>query len=438
GRRKYFQVNMNFGRNQDKTLQAKLGKQWVHPAEAMVRGHIVYNVKFLGHCEVDQPKGTEVVKDAIRKMKFNKQLKKAEGQKPPKVELTISADGVTVQDPKSKIIQHQYPLHRISYCADDKVDKRVFTFIAKDTEHNTHQCFVFNSEKCAEEITLTVGQAFDLAYKKFLDSSSKDMDMKKQYLLLQKKVTLLQHENAELKKRLTEMEKLKDRADVEQYKQQQGISNVTSSTSQNGADDDHIQVVQGWTSQTPAQENTPQSQPTVGRKLEGLVFEDNFNGSPATTTNAAPSTNAAPHTNGTTLKSTPTNNPPTTMPTLQPPPSTARPRPQAGNSPAQVPPPIAKQQQQTQQQPTPQNNQQALVDIFGAPPMQQQQQQKQQQQQFDPSVQQQQQPANDPFGMPSFNPSTQQLDSQIFQVNQEMMDLQHSRTNPFLDTWNPT
>ncbi len=40
----------------------------------------------------------------------------------------------------------------------------------------------------AEEITLTVGQAFDLAYKRFLESSSKDMDVKKQFLLLQKKV----------------------------------------------------------------------------------------------------------------------------------------------------------------------------------------------------------------------------------------------------------
>ena len=52
---------------------------------------------------MDAPKGTDVVKDAIRKMKFNKQIKKAEGQKPPKVELTISVDGVTVQDPKTKV-----------------------------------------------------------------------------------------------------------------------------------------------------------------------------------------------------------------------------------------------------------------------------------------------------------------------------------------------
>lgn len=129
-------------------------KQWVHPPEALLRGHIVYNVKFLGESVVDSAKGSEVVKDAIRKRKFNKTVKKAEGQKTPKVELTISADGVTIQDPKTKIIMHQYPLHRISYCADDKSDKRMFTFIAKSADSNQHFCYVFDSEKCGSRLLI--------------------------------------------------------------------------------------------------------------------------------------------------------------------------------------------------------------------------------------------------------------------------------------------
>lgn len=60
---------------------------------------------------------------------------------------------------------HQYPLHRISYCADDKVDKQFFSFIVKDNDTERHTCFVFMSDKLAEEITLSIGQAFDLAYK---------------------------------------------------------------------------------------------------------------------------------------------------------------------------------------------------------------------------------------------------------------------------------
>ncbi|XP_067686040.1 PTB domain-containing engulfment adapter protein 1-like isoform X5 [Haliotis asinina] len=213
-------------------------KQWMHPSDALLKGHILYNVKFLGECMVDNPKGTEVVKEAIRKMKFNKHIKRAEGQKPPKVELTISADGVTIQDPRTKMIMHQYPLHRISYCADDKSDKRMFTFIAKSPNTSQHFCYVFDSDKCAEEITLTVGQAFDLAYKRFLESSSKDMDIKKQFLLLQKKVQTLTFENQELKKRISELESIKDRSDVQDYMK------------------------------------SNQSQSAVGRRLENLVFDD--------------------------------------------------------------------------------------------------------------------------------------------------------------------
>lgn len=53
---------------------------------------------------MDQPKGIEVVKEGIRKLKFNQQLRKAEGNKTPKVELTISIDGVAIQEPKTKVL----------------------------------------------------------------------------------------------------------------------------------------------------------------------------------------------------------------------------------------------------------------------------------------------------------------------------------------------
>lgn len=42
----------------------------------------------------------------------------------------------------------------------------------------------------AEEITLTIGQAFDLAYKKFLESGGKDVETRKQIGSLQKRVRL--------------------------------------------------------------------------------------------------------------------------------------------------------------------------------------------------------------------------------------------------------
>ncbi|XP_060733126.1 PTB domain-containing engulfment adapter protein 1 isoform X1 [Tachysurus vachellii] len=184
----------------------KKDKSWMHTPEALAKHFIPYNAKFLGNTEVDQPKGTEVVRDAVRKLKFQRHIKKSEGQKTPKVELQISIYGVKILDPKTKEVQHNCQLHRISFCADDKTDKRIFTFICKDSESNKHLCYVFDSEKCAEEITLTIGQAFDLAYKKFLESGGKDVETRKQIATLQKRIQELETENSELKKQLQTLE----------------------------------------------------------------------------------------------------------------------------------------------------------------------------------------------------------------------------------------
>lgn len=147
-------------------------------------------MQFLGSTPVDQAKGIDTVKDAIRRLQFAQQIKKAESGanvKIKKVEITISVDGVAVQEPRGTKILHQFPLHNISYCADEKGVKKFFSFIAKSSQTNvpngpsngtgdsstastpspddTHECFVFISSKLASDITLTIGQAFELAYR---------------------------------------------------------------------------------------------------------------------------------------------------------------------------------------------------------------------------------------------------------------------------------
>uniref|UniRef100_A0A4W3JBJ9 GULP PTB domain containing engulfment adaptor 1b n=1 Tax=Callorhinchus milii TaxID=7868 RepID=A0A4W3JBJ9_CALMI len=170
----------------------------MHSPEALTKHFIPYNVKFLGNAEVEQPKGTEVVKDAVRKLKknisprtapntsFARHIKKSEGQKTPKVELQISIYGVKVLDSKSKEILHNCQLHRISFCADDKTDKRIFTFICKDAESNKHMCYVFDSEKCM--YGFAVGQFLQIL----------------QMVVLQ--IQELETENSELKKKVQELE----------------------------------------------------------------------------------------------------------------------------------------------------------------------------------------------------------------------------------------
>ncbi|XP_069703551.1 PTB domain-containing engulfment adapter protein 1-like isoform X2 [Periplaneta americana] len=283
-------------------------RNWIHPPDALQRGHIAYLVKFLGNTEVDQPKGIEVVKEGIRKLKFNQQLRKAEGNKTPKVELTISIDGVAIQEPKTKRIMHQYPLHRISYCADDKGEKRFFSFIAKEADSERHMCFVFVSDKLAEEITLTIGQAFDLAYRRFLETSGKDLEVQRRLMLLQQKVKRLEAENATLRQRLSDVAQIKGQTDVEDYMTRNGISDLLSvggstssaTTSSNDLDysSDNLQNKENGNllnlstgssnglstlPSTPAPAQPPpvpprafeaEVQPAVGTKLEGLLLEE--------------------------------------------------------------------------------------------------------------------------------------------------------------------
>lgn len=99
--------NKNNDNNESKTeaKNAKNGRNWLHAPDALVNGHVAYLVKFLGTTPVDQPKGIEVVKEAIRRLQFTQQIKKAEGgnnSKMKKVEITISVDGVAVQVRNSK------------------------------------------------------------------------------------------------------------------------------------------------------------------------------------------------------------------------------------------------------------------------------------------------------------------------------------------------
>ncbi|XP_074594468.1 uncharacterized protein LOC141849862 [Brevipalpus obovatus] len=284
-----------------KSSKSSNGKpNWIHHPEALQAGHVVYLVKFLGNTEVDQPKGIGVVKEGIRKMKFNQHLRRAEGTKTPKVELTISVDGVAIQDPKTRKISYQYPLHRISYCADDKTDPKFFSFIAKEADSEKHHCFVFVSDKLAEEITLTIGQAFDLAYRRFLETSGRDLEMRKQLMMLHKRVQELENENSQLRARLSVYENTKSRSSSGAGRTSSSSSSLTQVTGKSSHQPNHQHAGESNGVNVPLQPLQPpppnhqrsqmnrstnqtinlldfdlnDTQPTVGRKLENLSLDD--------------------------------------------------------------------------------------------------------------------------------------------------------------------
>lgn len=183
-------------------------KRWIHEDNVLINSRVLYSVKFLGHVEVDYPKGLDIVRESIKKLEFQEHLRRSQGQKIRTVELAISIDGIALRDPKTKIATNEFPLHRISYCADDKSERKYLSFITKIEEGSIrHECFVFVSDKLSEEITLTIGQAFDLAYKKFLDSSGNDIDAKRELIHAKRKINELERKVMELERRLQTRER---------------------------------------------------------------------------------------------------------------------------------------------------------------------------------------------------------------------------------------
>ncbi|XP_012270103.1 PTB domain-containing engulfment adapter protein 1 [Orussus abietinus] len=269
-------------------------RNWIHSPDTLQKGHIAYLVKYLGSTEVDQPKGIEVVKEAICKLKFNQQLRKSEGTKTPKVELTISIDGVAIQEPKTKTspkrIMHQYPLHRISYCADDKGEKKFFSFIAKEEDAERHTCFVFVSDKLAEEITLTIGQAFDLAYRRFLETSGKDLEAQRRCMVLQQKIKRLEYENNFYRQRLHDIAAIKGKADVQAYLAKHNLPHIlhvpeapssptSSSTDPSCLNGGGSKLLMNTSSDSNGNtQNGPQQPPPVPPRSFEKSFDDDFMG----------------------------------------------------------------------------------------------------------------------------------------------------------------
>lgn len=66
----------------------------------------------------------------------------------------------------------------------------------------------------AEDITLTIGQAFDLAYRRFLETSGKDLEVQRRLMVLTQRVKKLETENVVLRQRLTDISQIKGRVSL--------------------------------------------------------------------------------------------------------------------------------------------------------------------------------------------------------------------------------
>ncbi|KAM9708313.1 low density lipoprotein receptor adapter protein 1b isoform 2-T2 [Menidia menidia] len=140
----------------------KLPENWTDTRETLLEG-MVFHLKYLGVTMVEQPKGEELSAAAVKRIVATA---KASGKKLQKVTLSVSPRGIILYDGASNQMIENISIYRISYCTADKMHDKVFAYIVQSQHNETLECHAFlcSKRKMAQAVTLTVAQAFRVAF----------------------------------------------------------------------------------------------------------------------------------------------------------------------------------------------------------------------------------------------------------------------------------
>ncbi|KAM9476404.1 low density lipoprotein receptor adapter protein 1b [Clarias gariepinus] len=140
----------------------KLPENWTDTRETLLEG-MAFQLKYLGVTLVEQPKGEELSAAAVKRIVATA---KASGKKLQKVTLKVSPRGIILYDCASNQLIENVSIYRISYCTADKMHDKVFAYIAQSQRNETLECHAFlcTKKKVAQAVTLTVAQAFKVAF----------------------------------------------------------------------------------------------------------------------------------------------------------------------------------------------------------------------------------------------------------------------------------
>ncbi|XP_035177443.1 uncharacterized protein LOC118164185 isoform X4 [Oxyura jamaicensis] len=129
--------------------------------EPLLEG-MCFTLKYLGMTLVEKPKGEDMAAAAIRRIIATAQVGARKFQK---VILTVSPRGISLQDADTKEIVENISIYRISYCTTDKLQNKIFAYVAQSQDSGALECHAFLSpkKKIAQAVTLTVAQAFQMA-----------------------------------------------------------------------------------------------------------------------------------------------------------------------------------------------------------------------------------------------------------------------------------
>ncbi|XP_036991767.2 low density lipoprotein receptor adapter protein 1 [Artibeus jamaicensis] len=140
----------------------KLPENWTDTRETLLEG-MIFSLKYLGMTLVEQPKGEEMSAAAVKRIVATA---KASGKKLQKVTLKVSPRGIILTDGITNQLIENVSIYRISYCTADKMHGKVFAYIAQSQHSENLECHAFlcTKRKVAQAVTLTVAQAFKVAF----------------------------------------------------------------------------------------------------------------------------------------------------------------------------------------------------------------------------------------------------------------------------------
>lgn len=143
------------------TKHEKLLEDWDQGKETLLEG-LTFYVKYLGSCLVESPSGEQSTAEAIKNIIT---MAKASGRKLERVALTVSPKSIKTANVLTQELKLEIPISRISYCSADAHHDHVFAFI-QSNKYDIMECHAFlcAKKKMAQAVTLTISQAFNVAY----------------------------------------------------------------------------------------------------------------------------------------------------------------------------------------------------------------------------------------------------------------------------------
>ncbi|KJH41590.1 hypothetical protein DICVIV_12434 [Dictyocaulus viviparus] len=127
----------------------------------LLHEHASFSAHYLGSMEISNIDGTEESRRAMTKLKKSIRVI----AKVPQVMMEISIRGVRILDGRTGLLAVEHEISQIQIVCQDERDLNCFTYISQDADKNLCHVFCVLTADVATEIIVTLGQAFELAYK---------------------------------------------------------------------------------------------------------------------------------------------------------------------------------------------------------------------------------------------------------------------------------